>query len=113
MELISNEFSNNFKTHIKNRFQTFLNRLFPDESSESVKELYKNFLSNVMTPKHRLLFMCNILGIEAKDNILEFVNIRNQISAHASLEEITIPIEEFQSISNIASETIVKYLGYL
>lgn len=108
----ANAFTDIFKSHIWDKFQMFLGGLFPHESPESVEQLYNKFSSNVLTTKHRLLFMCDKLGIEAKESILEFVDIRNKIAAHASLEEVIIPREKLTFISDIAEKALVKYLEY-
>lgn len=102
IELISHGFREKFGQTVANQLK---GTLFRDLIKEEMQEL--------LTPKRLIQFACEQLGIIDACDISRIVTLRSQFSAHARLEEAIVSSEEFNNCKILAGKTIMKYINYI
>jgi len=103
IELIAQHFQGSFNQALKNQLKsTVLEDLTRDEGKQ------------LQTPKRLIQFMCLRLGITTSSNdISQIIDLRPKFSAHATLQEVTISLEEFNNCKVLAAKVIINYIHKL
>jgi hypothetical protein len=102
MELVSHDFRKAFDKEVSNQL-----------SGTLLKNLSELELKDLRTQKRLIQFTAQQLGITYPYDIPRIVELRNQFSAHANLEEITVSQKEFDDCKILSANIIIGYLDYL
>lgn len=102
IELIAQDFRERFNQTLENQLKdTLLRSLTRDERK------------HLQTTKRLMRFMCQQLGITNGYEISEIVNLRHEFSAHATLQEVTVSLEEFNNCKILAEKSLIRYIDML
>lgn len=103
IELIAQKgFRESFNQVIKNQLKSTL-----------FKDLNKGEIKQLRTSRRLIQFMCLQLGISSNNDISQIVKLRPKFSAHATLQEVDISLEEFNKCKALAGKTLINYIHHL
>jgi hypothetical protein len=102
VEIISHDFRKSFDKKVSGQLET---TLLTDITEKEIEKL--------RTTKRLIQFMCKKLGITNVCDISRIVELRNEFSAHASLEEVNVSKKEIDDCKTLAAKTIMKYADHI
>jgi hypothetical protein len=102
VELISHDFRKSFDKGVSGQLETTLLRNLTEQEMEKLR-----------TSKRLIQFMCEKLGITNTCDISRIVELRNEFSAHASLEEVNVSKKEIDDCKILAGKTIIEYINHI
>jgi len=102
IELVSQDFAESYLHMVNSQLKGTL-----------LKDLTLEETEKLRTQKRLVRFACEQLGITEVDSISRIVERRAKFSAHATLREIIVSSEEFNSCKVLAGRIIMNYLSHL
>jgi len=82
---------------------------FNEKLKDTLFELTKDEIPKLATQTRIIRFMCGRLGVSDKD-VSRIVKLRATFSAHATLDEPSVSVEDFNGCKILSSNSLIKYI---